>query len=175
MPVSRAKSKKAGAEKKVRFVKGSKTRKNTTSERNTPKRAPQRDSVRKTAPSAKPQNETAKFTPGWKDLTQKTRRKESTYSITDTMLGALSTLRFSLSVLAVAGVVTLYVGHVHATEDVLAEVQQMRRENLTLHLRYNRVKGVYDRSTGPAVIYRRARALGLEERIAGGPTIRINP
>ncbi len=67
---------------------------------------------------------------------------------------------------------TLYVGHVQATQDVLADVQELRRENLRLHLRYNRVKGEFDRMTGPEVIYRRAKELGLEEGFAYGPAIR---
>jgi len=73
--------------------------------------------------------------------------------------------------LALATVFTLYIGHVHATQDVLAEVQHARRANLQLHLELNRLKGDFDRATGPSVVYQRARTMGLEEGIAYGPTI----
>jgi hypothetical protein len=88
-------------------------------------------------------------------------------------LDAISTSRFAALVLAIAAAFTLYVGHVHATQDVLAETQRARRENLRLHLKYNRLKGEFDRATGPATITLRARALGLEEGIQYGPTISI--
>jgi hypothetical protein len=70
---------------------------------------------------------------------------------------------------------TTYVGHVHATQDLLANVQQLRRENLELHLKYNRLKGDFDRMVGPGVIYERAGRLGLVEDATYGPTIEVNP
>ena len=88
-------------------------------------------------------------------------------------LETISTLRFGMLVLAIAAVFTLYIGHVHATRALLVEVQSLRQENLELHLRYNRLKGEFDRATGPATIYRRAKELGLEEGISYGPTIRL--
>jgi len=77
-----------------------------------------------------------------------------------------------LVLLALATVFTLFIGHVHATQDLLDELQQARRENLRLHLQHNRLKGEFDQATGPSVIYERAGAMGLEEGIAYGPTIR---
>jgi hypothetical protein len=87
------------------------------------------------------------------------------------LLEAVSTARFALLVGAVVGGFILYVGHVHATQQVLNEVQQLRRENMTLHLRYNRVKGEFDRATGPGVIYQRAEALGLKPGIPYRPLV----
>ena len=81
-------------------------------------------------------------------------------------------MRFGLVLLALATVFTLYIGHVHATQDLLDELQQARRENLQLHLQHNRLKGAFDQATGPSVIYQRAGAMGLEEGIEYGPTIR---
>lgn len=78
-------------------------------------------------------------------------------------------------ILVIAALFTLYVGHVHATQALLADLEGARRDNLRLHLKHNRLKGEFDRATGPAVIYERARALGLEEGVAYGPTIRIEP
>lgn len=85
----------------------------------------------------------------------------------------VSTGRFALLILAIAAAFTLYVGHVHATQDLLAEVQQLRKDNMRLHMKYNRLNGEFDRRVGPAVIHERARALGLEEDIRYGPTIEV--
>ncbi|QXD17083.1 cell division protein FtsL, partial [Rhodocaloribacter litoris] len=86
---------------------------------------------------------------------------------------SVSTLRFALFLLVLALAVTLYVGHVHASQEVLTEVQRLRRENLDLHLKYNRLKGEYDQMTSPARIYERARGLGLVEDVTYGGTITI--
>ncbi len=66
---------------------------------------------------------------------------------------------------------TLYVGHVYATRAALEEVQRLRREQLQLVLRYNRLRGEVDRATSPAVVYERARALGLTEGFTYGPVV----
>ena len=76
-------------------------------------------------------------------------------------------------VLVVATAFTLYVGHVHDMQELLANLQREQRENLRLHLKYNRLKGEFDRATGPAIIYERAREMGLQEGIEYGPTIVI--
>lgn len=83
----------------------------------------------------------------------------------------ISTVQFALLLLFVAISITLYVGHVQATQQVLSEMQQARKENLRLHLKLNRLRGDFDRATGPAVVYQRAKEIGLEEGIAYGPTI----
>ena len=86
-------------------------------------------------------------------------------------LARVSTVRFGVLVLVVAGLFTAYIGHVHATLALAVELHQVQRENMRLHLKLNRLKGDFDRATGPAVIYDRARALGLEEGIEYGPVI----
>lgn len=79
-------------------------------------------------------------------------------------------------VLLAALAFTLYVGHVYATRAALEEVQRLRSEQLQLVLRYNRLRGELDRATSPAVIYERARALGLTEGFTYGPVvIHANP
>lgn len=83
-----------------------------------------------------------------------------------------STLRFALLLFALATAFSLYIGHVQSTQVVLAELQKAERDNLRLHLKYNRLKGEFDRATGPSRVYERARQIGLEEGIAYGPTIR---
>lgn len=82
-------------------------------------------------------------------------------------------LRFGLLLLLIVVALAAYVGHVHATQQLLADVQQARQDNLRLHLKHNRLKGEFDQATGPAVIYERARALGLEDDITYAPTIRV--
>lgn len=86
----------------------------------------------------------------------------------------ISTARYALVLFLVAGVFTLYIAHVYASQDLLNSLQQIRRENLQLHLRHNRITGAIDRATGPSVIYRRAAALGLEEGITYGPPILLD-
>ena len=71
-------------------------------------------------------------------------------------------------------IVTLYVGHVYATRATAADLQAATRENLHLHLKRERLRGMLDHLTGPAVILNRAAALGLEEGISYGPVIRLD-
>ena len=110
--------------------------------------------------------------PGWKDLGA-TKEKRSGRTSQGAYLERFSNTRFMALILVVAALFTLYVGHVHATQALLAELQRARRDNLRLHLKHNRLKGEFDQATGPAVIYERARQIGLEESIVYGPTIRI--
>jgi hypothetical protein len=109
--------------------------------------------------------------PDWTDLeTVKNRRRRESGGA---FLEHVSTLRFALVILAIAGGFTLYVGHVHATTDLYNQLQQARKENQQLHLKHNRLKGAYDRRTGPSVIYERARDLGLQESVTYGPPITV--
>jgi hypothetical protein len=110
--------------------------------------------------------------PSWSDLEPDRNRPQSGSDDTS-FLQRVSTVRFALIILAIATLFTLYVGHVHATQAVLAEVQQARQVNQDLHLKHNRLKGEYDRKTGPSVIYDRARKLGLREGVTYGPEITV--
>ena len=83
------------------------------------------------------------------------------------------TLRFALLMVAVGALFTLYVGHVYATQELAAEVQQLQRENHRLILKHNRLRGEFDRMTAPSVILHRAEVLGLESGSAYGPTISL--
>lgn len=105
--------------------------------------------------------------PGWKEISNNRRAR------TEGFLERVSTVRFALVILALAAVFTLYVGHVHATQDLLVRVQEARQTNQALHLKHNRLKGAFDRATGPSVVHERARALGLEESLEYGPTIEV--
>ncbi len=127
--------------------------------------SPSRRTRRRSSPDALPE---------WKDLTGANKRK-ARRDRGHPALEQVSTTRFAALIVAVAVLITLYVGHVHATQDLLAQVQQQRQENLRLHLKHNRLKGEFDRMVGPAVIYNRARVLGLVEEPSFGPPIEIGP
>jgi hypothetical protein len=112
--------------------------------------------------------------PNWSDLDPKRNQSLKDDEGDGSFLQRVSTVRFALGVLAVAALFTLYVGHVHATQQLLSEVQQARSANQTLHLKHNRLKGAYDRKTGPSVIYERARELGLRERLPRSPVLTLD-
>ena len=119
--------------------------------------------------------------PGWNDLGSKSRKKSATRKIKAAktlrrarFLDAAPSLRFGVWTLIACIAVTLYVGHVYATQATLAALQQAVRENLRLHLTHERLQGAYDRMTGPQAVMERARALGLDEGIAYGPVIHLD-
>ena len=118
-------------------------------------------------------NELTEALPGWNELAKANQRLQGS-GRRGTFLERISTTRFALLIGAIALLFTMYVGHVHATQELLAHVQQLRRENLQLHLKYNRLKGEFDQMVGPSVIYDRAHKLGLEEDAVYGPTIEID-
>ena len=104
----------------------------------------------------------------WQDLTSSDEAHSDRAGF-----GAISTLRFAAILAVIAGVVAIYIGHVYSTQDLLNGLEPVRRDNLALHLELNRLRGMLEEASGPAVIYRRAAELGLEE---GGPyaaTIRV--
>lgn len=111
--------------------------------------------------------------PGWSDLARSNRKSRGS-NRSGAFLESVPTTRFALIVTLLAVAFTMYVGHVHATQELLADVQQLRRQNLQLHLKHNRLKGDFDRMVGPGVIYERAHRLGLVEDVRYGPTIEID-
>lgn len=108
--------------------------------------------------------------PDWSDLESGNRYRTDEGP---SFLQRVSTIRFAFLVLVLAGGFTLYVGHVHATGELLTRVQEARVENQRLHLKRNRLQGAYDRKTRPDVIYERARELGLEASTSYGPTVHV--
>jgi cell division protein FtsL len=113
--------------------------------------------------------------PSWRQLESSENRRSKGGSSSNLFLERLSTKKFGLLLVVVAAAFTLYVGHVHSTDDLLSEVQRLRRENHQLHLKYNRLKGEYDRLTGPVEIRRRARALGFIDGGVPGRTVQVPP
>lgn len=112
--------------------------------------------------------------PSWKELEHRQNRRLKKRPRSNLFLETVSTAKMALLIVALAAGFTIYVGHVHATQQLLTTVQEMRSENTRLHLKYNRVKGSYDKLTGPETIHRRARALGLKEGFAFGDDVIVD-
>jgi hypothetical protein len=182
MQVLRNRPKKSG-KTKYTFVKGNTSaapRKRNAASSSVGK-APARNSVKKThtsktRASAKSQIKTktrAKRittrksvildTPGWKDLKTAGNGRVESKGKESRLLNTLSTVRFSLGILVVAVLVSLYVGHVQATQDLVNDVYLARKENLSLSTQLDKTQGAYNTKIGPAVIYPLAYELGLHE------------
>lgn len=108
--------------------------------------------------------------PTWTDLENTNTQRYAPRS-DDAFLQRVSTIRFAIIVVMLAAAFTAYVGHVQATQELLADVQQAEAENRSLHIQHNYLQGEYARQTGPALVHRRARALGMEETVSFGPTV----
>lgn len=106
--------------------------------------------------------------PSWRELA---RWESASSSSSQLQAPRFSVRRLMLYALAAAALFTAYVWHVYATREALQEMQRLRREHLQLVLQYNRLRGELDRATSPAVIYERARVLGLEEGFSYGPVV----
>ncbi len=149
----------------VRFVKNPRP----TSRRSAPKVRARAPHARAVEPAATPRSRVpAQGMPGWGALEKGNSRPGARKGGWDVLLDSVPTMRLSLWILSVAILGTLYVGHVHSTQQLAAAVQEMSATNLSLHLRYNRVKGAFDQASGPSVIYERARRLGLSESLPNG-------
>ncbi len=73
---------------------------------------------------------------------------------------------FTAGVTLVAVVLTLYIGHIYATQELVNNLETQRREGLELRSERARLMGKVAEATKPTTIYRWAAELGLEE---GGP------
>lgn len=129
--------------------------------------------------------------PGWSELSQlgapskanstsraKAGTKKAAQSAAQKRYGsrpldAVPSLRTGLFTLLAFVAMTLFVSHVYATQAVLADLQDARRENERLRLTHQRLQGEFDRMTGPDAILHRAATIGLEEGVAYGQPIQI--
>ncbi|PIQ60507.1 MAG: hypothetical protein COV99_11290 [Bacteroidetes bacterium CG12_big_fil_rev_8_21_14_0_65_60_17] len=164
----------APSKRTARFVKASSAKQNGATRsravRDEPARAARpRTRSRRTAAVRNPEEVT------WKDLATDNEKGRSAAGRASTVMGGVSTVRFVAGVLAVLVLVTLYVGHVHATRGLTQAVQELRRERLELQLELNRVSGDYERKTGHTNIASRARGLGLVEAVPEGKPIVVDP
>ncbi len=112
--------------------------------------------------------------PDWSEIDRPENRRLARGRRQTTGLAAWPTKRTLVWLVVLGLLLTLYIGHVHATKQLLVEVQDLRQENLQLHLKYNRLRGELQESAGPATVYERARRLGLTEGSSFGPTIHID-
>lgn len=106
--------------------------------------------------------------PSWTDLEHTNARRPPTPTSDRPFLEHVSTVRFALFVMILAASFTAYVGHVHATQELLADVQQAQAENRSLHIQHNYLQGAYARKIGPSQVHQRARAMGMEETVSFG-------
>lgn len=190
MQRSKSKRTQSNSRKKYRFVKASTraetrtTARRKRSGRQVTVKAPTRSSVRSAAaslilqgketskPARKPSATVDRETPGWEDLKGATNGRQSASPEESHFISAMSTVRISLTILAVAALFTLYVGHVQATQDLLDKVYQAEKENTELAFELSELTGRYESHIGPSTIYRRAQELGLaERRVAAKPVI----
>ncbi|MEM1271308.1 MAG: hypothetical protein AAGI08_14795 [Bacteroidota bacterium] len=109
--------------------------------------------------------------PGWKELAG--RKAGARSKPKPTAASPKTTLRLLMTLFVLGVCVTLFVGHVHATDAVYRDVQRLQQENLTLRLKHNQLRGAFDQATGPQVIHGKAARLGLQEGHAYGPTLII--
>lgn len=150
----------------------------------TKSRTPQ--ALRTATPSARlvaKKNGRAVALPGWGELHggagatgRKTASGKAARRRADAKLRALDTvpsLRFGLVTLLACVLVTLFVAHVYATAATLDQLQEARRTNERLRLTHQRLRGDFDRMTGPRAVMPRAAALGLEEGVAYGPPVHL--
>ncbi len=93
------------------------------------------------------------------------------------VIARIPTLHFGMVIFFIAGVLTIYIGHTHRTQDLLGEISIQRRENVRLHLQHNRLVADYNASIGPSVIYERGSELGLQRghEFAGIIQVRTEP
>lgn len=111
--------------------------------------------------------------PSWKDLDAPRNIRVDEERRLNAFFSSISTVRAAIIVAVLAVAFTLYVGHVHATQQLFAEVIQMRSANAQLRLDHNRVKGEFDRATGPSEINPKAAQLGLAENDTHSPTVYV--
>jgi hypothetical protein len=101
------------------------------------------------------------------------RRVAEKETRTRTGLAAWPTARMIVWLAVGALLLTLSIGHVHATQALLSDVHQMPRENLQLHPPHNRLTGELARLGGPITVYERAREMGLRDGSQVGPPITL--
>jgi len=72
--------------------------------------------------------------------------------------------------IALGALGVLYLGHVFATQELLQEVQHLEQEYNKVKRAHDNYRLTYDRMTGPADIYQKAKEQGF---INGGPADKV--
>ena len=137
---------------------------------------PKQARAKQRATSRKPRPASGAKLPSWSDLAgkkNKATKKKNMKGVKPGLVEGVPTLRFAVLLVAACALFTLYVGHVYATQALVSDVQALRKDNLRLVLKHNRLRGEFDRMTSPAVILERAEALGLAPNSTYAPTIHV--
>jgi len=78
------------------------------------------------------------------------------------VIARIPTLHFAVIIFILSGILTLYIGQIHRSQDLLDQINTQRRENVRLHLQHNRFVSDLNAAIGPSVIHQRASELGLK-------------
>ncbi|HCR48478.1 MAG TPA: hypothetical protein PLL64_07910 [Rhodothermales bacterium] len=103
--------------------------------------------------------------PTWDDLSNRGSKAvpDAVIEAESKKAGKFRSLPLFLLMLLFAMIGTLYVRHVYDAQKLLSHVQQLRKENIRLHLERNRLNAEYDRITEPQTLVEAAKRLGLVE------------
>ena len=157
----------------------SRSTKRTVKKQTAKRKARPKSTSRTPRPTGRQRSESSDpFTlPGWKDLHSKKakNKKKRRSKAANAQAEHVSTSRFALFTLIAVIVLGFYVSHVFATQEALAVLHEAERENLRLTLEYNQKKASFDKLVSPDEVYRRAKALGLQEGTEFGPPILWKP
>lgn len=107
-----------------------------------------------------------------KETTSKKNRKQSVSNpVADKRnLPEFKAWKFILAAVLFGVFGFLYLNHIFATQKLLREVQQLENEYNKAKSKHDELKLKYDRMTGPAEIYDKAKELGF---VNGGPADKI--
>lgn len=107
-----------------------------------------------------------------KETTSKKNRKQSASNpVADKRnLPEFKAWKFILAAVLFGVFGFLYLNHIFATQKLLREVQQLENEYNKAKSKHDELKLKYDRMTGPAEIYDKAKELGF---VNGGPADKI--
>ncbi len=78
------------------------------------------------------------------------------------VIARIPTLHFGLIIFIIAGILTIYIGQIHRSQDLLGQINTERRENVRLHLQHNRLVADLNAALGPSVIHARGDSLDLK-------------
>lgn len=85
---------------------------------------------------------------------------------TKKLLEGITPFRIIITMIMLGVLGYLYISHVFYTQQLHAEVTRLRLQNEQVRIDHLNTRLTYERMTGPAEVYQRAKSLGL---IDGGP------
>lgn len=103
-------------------------------------------------------------------LSTHANRKKEPESPSQGLLSKVSPWKMIALCLAIGVAGYLYISHVFYTQQLLSEVNQLRTQFDNARIDHTDSKLTYERMTGPAEVYSRAKTIGLYD---GGPADKI--